>query len=85
MGTLVERRSGYVVLLHLPDGHNSAAVRDALLAGLVALPDTIRKTLISMPSPHGSSAALRPLVCVGIAPGRSSGSGRRLGAKTRIS
>ena len=45
IGTVVERHSGYVVLLHLPHGHDSRAVRDALLAALTAMPEALRKTL----------------------------------------
>jgi IS30 family transposase len=30
IGTLVERHSRYVMLLHLPAGHDSEALRDAL-------------------------------------------------------
>ncbi len=45
IGTLVERRSSYVVLLHLPNGHDSEAVRDALVEALGAMPTAIRKTL----------------------------------------
>lgn len=45
IGTLVERRSRYVVLLHLPGGHDSSAVRDALQAALVAMPTQLRRTL----------------------------------------
>jgi IS30 family transposase len=45
IGTLVERHSRYVVLMHLPVGHSSEAVRDALHAALAAMPDTLRRTL----------------------------------------
>jgi IS30 family transposase len=45
IGTLVERRSRYVVLLHLPGGHDSKAMRDALRAALVAMPEELRRTL----------------------------------------
>ena len=45
IGTLVERHSGYRGLLHLPSGHDSEAVRDALVADLASMPDGIRKTL----------------------------------------
>ncbi len=45
IGTLDERHSRYVVLLHLPDGHDSTAVRDALHATLVTMPGQLRRTL----------------------------------------
>lgn len=45
IGTLVERHSGYLVLLHLPAGHDSEALRDALLVALNRMPEAIRKTL----------------------------------------
>jgi IS30 family transposase len=45
IGTLVERHSRYVVLMHLPVGHSSEAVRDALHAALAAMPETLRRTL----------------------------------------
>jgi IS30 family transposase len=45
IGTLVERHSRYVVLLHLGSGHDSEAVRDALHGALVAMPAQLRRTL----------------------------------------
>jgi IS30 family transposase len=45
IGTLVERHSRYVKLVHLPDGHNSERVRDALLKTLDAIPVWARRTL----------------------------------------
>lgn len=45
VGTLVDRHSDYLVLLHLPDGHDSEAVRDALLTALGSMPERLRKTL----------------------------------------
>ena len=32
IGTLVERTTGFVMLLHLPDGHGADAVHDAMIA-----------------------------------------------------
>lgn len=34
IATLVERSTRYLMLVHLPDGYNSAAVRDALIAAV---------------------------------------------------
>lgn len=41
IGTLVERHSRYVVLPHLPDGHSSPALRDALSS----MPEQPRRSL----------------------------------------
>jgi transposase, IS30 family len=45
IGTLVERSSCYVMLLHLPDGGTAAAVRDALTTNLGSLPAQLRRSL----------------------------------------
>lgn len=45
VGTLVERTTGYVMLLHLPHGHTAPAVADALIAKIAELPDQLRRTL----------------------------------------
>jgi IS30 family transposase len=45
IGTLVERTSRYVVLLHLPDGRTADHVRVALTRQLVRLPSDLRRTL----------------------------------------
>jgi IS30 family transposase len=45
VGTLVERASGFVMLLHLPDGHGALAVQDALVAKMVTLNDHLRLSL----------------------------------------
>jgi len=45
IGTLVERASGYTMLLHLPDGYKPQQVRDALAANIETLPDSVRHTL----------------------------------------
>lgn len=46
IGTIVERRSGYLLLLHLPAGVNRVdAVTDALTTRLRDLPDLLRRTL----------------------------------------
>jgi IS30 family transposase len=38
IATLVDRHSRYLLLVRLPDGHDAAAVRDALTAALTQLP-----------------------------------------------
>jgi IS30 family transposase len=45
IGTLVERSSRYVILLHLPGRHTSVAVRDAVIEALGALPEHLRRSL----------------------------------------
>jgi IS30 family transposase len=45
IGTLVERSTGYVMLLHLPDGYKPEQVRDALAAKIKSLPESLRLSL----------------------------------------
>ena len=45
IGTLVERQTGYAMLLHLPDGYKPEQVRDALAAKIQTLPDSLRLSL----------------------------------------
>jgi IS30 family transposase len=45
VGTLVERATGFVLLLHLPAGHGALAVQQALVAKIAALPDQLRLSL----------------------------------------
>src|SRR5439155_2447258 len=45
IGTLVERRTRYVLLVRLPSGRSAAAVRDALAERIVTLPDQLRRSL----------------------------------------
>jgi IS30 family transposase len=45
IGTLVERTSRYLMLLHLPDGHGAEDVRDALVDAVSALPSHVRRSL----------------------------------------
>ena len=45
IGTLVERSSRYVTLLHLPKGKTSTDVRDALITSLGTLPAQLRRSL----------------------------------------
>jgi IS30 family transposase len=45
IGTLVERHTRYVELLHLPNGHTAAEVRDAMTAKIQQLPAHLRRTL----------------------------------------
>jgi IS30 family transposase len=45
IGTLVERATRFVLLLHLPDGHTPSAVRDALVAKISTLPQQLRRSL----------------------------------------
>jgi len=45
VGTIVERMTGYLTLLHLPDGHGAAAVADAVIDRMTALPAWFTRTL----------------------------------------
>jgi IS30 family transposase len=45
IGTLVERQTRYVMLVHLPDDHSATAVRDGLLATIKTMPEHLRKSL----------------------------------------
>jgi transposase, IS30 family len=45
IGTLVERTTGFVMLLHLPVNHAALAVQDAVSRAVGDLPATLRKTL----------------------------------------
>ena len=45
IGTLVERTTGYTMLMHLPDGYKPEQVRDALAAKIQTLPDVLRASL----------------------------------------
>ena len=45
IGTLVERQTGYTMLLHLPDGYKPEQVRDAIAEKIKTLPDSLRLSL----------------------------------------
>jgi IS30 family transposase len=45
VGTLVERSTGFVMLLHLPEGHGALAVQEALLAKIATLPEQLTLSL----------------------------------------
>ena len=45
IGTVVERTTGYTLLLHLPQDHGTQAVTDALIASLVELPEQLRRSV----------------------------------------
>jgi IS30 family transposase len=45
IGTLVERNTRYVMLLHLPAGYTPPLVRDALIAKIATLPEQLRRSL----------------------------------------
>jgi transposase, IS30 family len=45
VGTIVERHSGYVTLLHLPEGFSAEKVAEAVVEQMSALPDWFAKTL----------------------------------------
>jgi IS30 family transposase len=45
IGALVERSTGYALLVHLPDGYTPEQVAPALAAKIQTLPDTLRRSL----------------------------------------
>jgi IS30 family transposase len=45
MATLVERKSRFVMLVALPDGHSADLVADALASKIVEFPDQLRRSL----------------------------------------
>jgi IS30 family transposase len=45
IGTLVERTTRFVMLLHLPNDHGADAVQEAMVTAMARLPQTLRRTL----------------------------------------
>jgi IS30 family transposase len=45
IGTLVDRASRYLILVHLPNRHTAEELRDALIAAMSLLPQHLRRTL----------------------------------------
>ena len=45
IGTLVERATGYVLLLHLPGAHGAVEVEEEMIRVMSGLPATLRRTL----------------------------------------
>lgn len=45
IGTLVERSTRFVMLLHLPDNHGALAVQEAIVAKMAELPEHLRRAL----------------------------------------
>lgn len=45
VGTVVERATGYLLLLHLPNGHTAPQVAEQLASRLTDLPESLRKSL----------------------------------------
>jgi IS30 family transposase len=45
IGTLVERTTGFVMLLHLPHDHGALAVQEAMIGAISRLPDALRGTM----------------------------------------
>ncbi|MGQ0717036.1 MAG: IS30 family transposase, partial [Pseudonocardiales bacterium] len=45
IGTLVERTTRFVMLLHLPSRHGAEAVRDAMITAMQGLPSALRRSL----------------------------------------
>ena len=45
IGTLVERATRYVILLHLPGDHTALTVQEAMVTVMADLPETLKRTL----------------------------------------
>jgi IS30 family transposase len=45
IGTLVERSTGYLMLLHLPERHGALEVQEAMIPKISQLPDSLRRSL----------------------------------------
>jgi IS30 family transposase len=45
IGTLVERSTGYLMLLHLPQRHGAVEVRDQMITAIGKMPAALRKTV----------------------------------------
>ena len=45
IGTLVERKTRFVMLLHLPDGYGATEVRKAMAAKIITLPQALRRSI----------------------------------------
>jgi len=45
IGTLVERSTGFVMLLHLPGNHTALAVQEAMIEKITQLPDQLKRSL----------------------------------------
>jgi IS30 family transposase len=45
IGTVVERTTGFLSLVHLPNGHTAAAVAEAITTQVTALPKNLIKTI----------------------------------------
>jgi transposase, IS30 family len=45
IGTIVERKTGFVLLLHLPDNHGALAVEEQIVTKMSDLPEILRLTL----------------------------------------
>jgi IS30 family transposase len=45
IGTLVERSTGFLMLLHLPERHGAIEVRDQMITAIGRMPEMLRKTV----------------------------------------
>jgi IS30 family transposase len=45
IGTLVERTTGFVLLLHLPHNHTALAVQEAMVSKIAELPEQLKRSL----------------------------------------
>lgn len=67
IGTLVERTTGFVMLLHLPDNHTSAVVVEAMTAAIARLPEQIWRSLTwDRGSEMAQHARITELTCLAV-------------------
>ncbi len=66
IGTLVERSTRFVLLLHLPSGHDAAAVAAAMTEAMAALPAQLRRSL-AWDQGHEMAAHARVTAATGLA------------------
>ena len=52
IGTLVERTTGYTMLVHLPEGYKAEQVRDALTEKIETIPEMLRASLPGTKAPR---------------------------------
>ena len=60
VGTIVERTTGYLTLLHLPDGHAADAVADAVISRLGTYPGWFARTLTWDAAPNSPATPVSP-------------------------
>ncbi|WP_293020913.1 IS30 family transposase [Mycolicibacterium sp.] len=78
IGTLVERTTRFVMLLHLPEGHGALAVQEAIIAKMAELPEHLCRALTWDQGMEMANRACQ-MVCVSPVNGRIAGRDNRQG------